>query len=274
MDANDLRAAIAMFPASAPGPARERMGALIATNRPDVRYLVARVSGGSAGRIARVCAAVLDAAGAPTGLLAGEASLPAGPLDDALYVRASLLVLSGADQLGLNHPELGEPSRREVEIAIALTAFAEASLRVVLLVEEEPGLDPALAVATADLVVLCRLDPAAVDLALLGITDGTPVVSATQSPLARARVESLATERALPLLLGDREFTAEDRGTASDVVVAGQRYASLPRAADVAGWELATGIAAALGIGALGVRMRDEWIVAGARAAAGATMRG
>lgn len=263
-----------MFPATAAGPARERMRSLIATNRPDVRYLVARVSGGSAGRIARVCAAVLDAAGAPTGLLAGEPLLPTGPVDDALYVRASLLVLSGADQLGRGRPELGEPSRREVEIAIALTMFAEASLRVVVLVEEEPGLDQALAVVNADLVVLCHLVAPEVDAAFSGIADGTPVVSAPQDAATRERIETIVQERALPLLLGDREFSSEDRGTTTDVIIAGQRYASLPRAAGTTGWELATGVTAALGIGALGVRMRDEWVVAGARAAAGATMPG
>ncbi len=250
------------------------MQALIDTNRPDVRYLVARVSGGSAERIARVCAAVLHAAGAPTGLLAREPLLPTGPLDDALYVRAGLLVLSGANQLGLNRPDLGEPSRREVDVALALTAFAEASLRVVLLVEEEPGSDPAMAVVAADLAVLGRLGAEEVTAAFTGIADGTPIVCAPQDAATRERVLALAKEHALPLLLGDREFSCEDGATTSDVVVAGQRYPALPRADDVAGWELATGIAAALGIGVLGVRMRDEWIVAGARAAAGATMPG
>ena len=272
MDARDLRAAIAQLPASTSGPARERMRALIDTNRPDVRYLVARVSGGSGARIARICQAILGAAGAPTGLLAEEPSLPDGPLDDPLYVRAGLLVLSGADQLRTNRPALGEPSRREVEVALALTAFAEASLRAVLLVEEVPGADAAFAVPDADIAVLCRVDAATVEAALSGVADGRPVVSARQDAPVRARIEAVAKERALPLLLGDREFTFEDRGTETDVTVAGQRYASLPRARDVAGWELATGVAAALGIGALGVRMRDEWIVAGTRAAASATM--
>ncbi len=272
MEARDLRAAIAELPASATGPARERMRALIDTNRPDVRYLVARVGGGSAARIARICAAVLEAAGAPTGILDTEPSLPAGPVDDALYVRAGLLVLSGADQLRTNRPELGEASRREVEVALALTAFAEASVRVVLLVEEEPGADAALSVVTADLAVLCRLDAGLVDAALAAIADGTPVVAAAQETGIRARLETAAKDRALPLLLGDREFTHEDHDGTSDVIVAGQRYAALPRGRDVPGWELATGVVAALGIGALGVRMRDEWIVAGARAAAGATM--
>ncbi|HEX4745235.1 MAG TPA: hypothetical protein VFW12_11285 [Candidatus Limnocylindria bacterium] len=272
MDARDLRAAIAQLPASTAGPARERMRALIDTNRPDVRYLVARVSGGSAGQIAPICASILRAAGAPTGLLADEPSLPEGPLDDPLYVRAGLLVLSGADQLRTNRPGLGEPSRREVEVALALTAFAEASLRVVLLVEDAPGADAALAVPDADIAVLCRVDAAAADVALAALADGRPVVSAPQDAAVRARIEALATERALPLLLGDREFTFEDRGAATDVTVAGRRYAALLRASGVAGWELATGVAAALGVGALGVRMRDEWIVAGTRAAAGATM--
>ena len=272
MDARDLRAAIAQLPASTAGPVRERMRALIDTNRPDVRYLVARVSGGSSGRIARICAAILGAAGAPTGLLAQEPSLPGGPLDDPLYVRAGLLVLSGADQLRTNRPGLGEPSRREVEVALALTAFAEASLRAVLLVEEVPGADAALAVPDADIAVLCRVDSATVEAALSGVADGRPVVSAPQDAAVRSRIEAVAKERALPLLLGEREFTFEDRGTATDVTVAGQRYASLPRARDVAGWELATGVAAALGVGALGVRMRDDWIVAGTQAAASATM--
>jgi hypothetical protein len=145
-------------------------------------------------------------------------------------------------------------------------------VRVVLLVEEEPGADAALSVVTADLAVLCRLDAGLVDAALAAIADGTPVVAAAQETGIRARLETAAKDRALPLLLGDREFTHEDHDGTSDVTVAGQRYAALPRGRDVAGWELATGVVAALGIGALGVRMRDEWIVAGARAAAGATM--
>lgn len=248
------------------------MRALIAMTRPDVRYLVARVSGGSAGRVSRVCAAVLGAAGAPTAILGGEPILPGGPLDDVLYVRAGLLVLSGADQLRTDRPELGEPSRREVEVALALTAFAEASLRVVLLLEEMPGTDRAMAVVEPDLVVLCRLDAAAVDDALSGVRDGTPVVAAATDPGARARIEAAASARALPLLLADREFTHQESAAGADVTVAGHRYAGLVRAPDVAGWELAAGVAAALGIGALGVRMRDEWIVAGTRAAASATI--
>lgn len=248
------------------------MRALIDMTRPDVRYLVARVSGGSATRVSRVCAAVLGAAGAPTAVLAREPSLPDGPLDDVLYVRAGLLVLSGAEQLRTNRPELGEPSRREVEVALALTAFAEASVRVVLLVEEAPAADRATAVVVPDLVVLCRLDASDVADALSSVPDGTPVVAAAHDTGIRARIEADATARALPLLLADREFSHEDDGDTTHVTVAGQRYAALARGRDVAGWELATGVAAALGIGALGVRMRDEWIVAGTRAAASATM--
>jgi len=248
------------------------MRALIDTNRPDVRYLVARVCGGSAGRIAPIIAEVLGAAGAPTGILDTEPGLPAGPLDDALYVRAGLFALSGADQLRTNRPELGEASRREIEVALALTAFAEANLRVVLLVEERPGADLAMGVVNADLAVLCRVDVTGADVALAAVTGGTPVVAAPQDASTRARIEAVAKDRALPLLLGGREFSHEDAGDLTDVTVAGQRYEALPRAPGVAGWELATAVAAALGIGALGVRMRDEWIVAGARSAAGATM--
>ena len=248
------------------------MRALIDTNRPDVRYLVARVGGGSAARIARIAASVLGAAGAPTGILDTQPWLPTGPLDDALYVRAGLFALSGADQLRTNRPELGEATRGEVEVALALTAFAEASVRVVLLVEERPGADLPMAVVAADLAVLCRLDAAGAGVALAAVADGTPVVAAAQDAPTRAHIEAVANERALPLLLGDREFSYEDADGTTDVTVAGQRYAALPRGPDVAGWELATGVVAALGIGALGVRMRDEWIVEGARSAAGATI--
>jgi hypothetical protein len=40
----------------------------------------------------------------------------------------------------------------------------------------------------------------------------------------------------------------------------------------VTGWQLATGVAAALGIATLGIRMRPEWVSAGAADAARAGM--
>ncbi|MBA2370711.1 MAG: hypothetical protein H0V71_03585 [Chloroflexi bacterium] len=268
MEASGVRSVIEALDPVAGGPAAERMRALLDANRPDLRYLVARVSGGAAQRIASICAAVLAEAGAPTGLFDREPMLPTGPLDDALYARAGRLVLSAASQLGLQRPELGELSRREVEVALALTAFAEASLRVVVLVEEEPGADIALGVADADVTVLGRLGEDVVEGVLARLPEGRPVVSAPQEPAVRARIESFAVERALPLLLGGRDFSSEDTEGSTDVIVAGERYAALPRGKHTAGWELGTGIAAALGVGALGVRMRTEWVFAGAHAAA------
>ncbi len=268
MEGTGVRSLIEALAAVADGPAEERMRALLDANRPDVRYLVARVAGGGARRIASVCAAVLIEAGAPTGVLDVEPRLPTGPLDDALYARAGRLVLSAAYQLGLQRPELGECSRREVEVALALTAFAEASLRVVLLVEERPGYDAALGVVDADITVFGRLGDDHVETVLARLPEGRPFVSAPQEPAVHGRIDAVATERALPVLLGGREFTSEDADGHSDVIVVGERYAALPRGADTEGWELATGIAAALGVGALGVRMRTEWVIAGAREAA------
>lgn len=254
------------------GHTDERMRALIAANRPDVRYLVVRVSGSAARPIAEVCAAVLGEAGAPTGILGSEPRLPTGPLDDALYERAGRLALSAAYQLGVQRPELGECSRREVEVTLALTAFAEASMRVVLLVDEWPGADAPMSAVSADVSVLGRLTAEQVEVAIALLPDGRPVIAAPQDDTVHGRVLAVATDRALPLLLGGRDFTAEDVADGSDVIVAGERYAALPRGEHVDGWMLATGIAAALGVGALGVRMRNEWVVSGARQAARRTI--
>lgn len=274
MESRGVRSVIEALGAVAAGPATERMRALLGANRPDVRYLVARVTGRGASPIAAVCAAVLAEAEAPVGLLDGEPRLPAGPLDDALYARAGRLVLSAAQQLRLQRPELGEPSRREAEVVLALTAFAEASLRVVLLVEERVAADPALAAVDPDITILGGLGADDIDAALAALPDGRPLVSAPQEPALRARIESLTAARGLPLLLGGRDFTSEDADGTSAVIVAGERYAALPRAAGTAGWALATGVSAALGVGMLGVRMRSEFVTAGARAAAQRTMSG
>lgn len=272
METSGVRSLIESLSSATADHADERMHALVNANRPDVRYLVARVCGSAALPIAVVCAAVLAEAGAPTGILEAEPRLPTGPLDDALYERAGRLALSAAYQLGLQRPELGECSRREIEVTLALTAFAEASMRVVLLVEERPGSDAPMDAVGADISVFGRLTAEQVEVALALLPDGRPVIAAPQEEAVLGRVEAVATDRALPLLLGGRDFTAEDVDGGSDVIVAGERYAALPRGEHVEGWILATGIAAALGVGALGVRMRSEWVVAGAREAARRTM--
>lgn len=268
MERSGVRSMIEALGAGSAGPVGARMRALLEANRPDVRYLVARVSGGGSQRIAPVCAAILGSAGAPTGILGGGPRLPGGPLDDVLYDRAATLVLSAAHQLGLQRPELGQVSRREAEIALALTAFAEASLRVVLLLEEEPAGDGALDAVDADITILGRLDAAGAEAALARLPDGRPVVAAPQEPAIGERIGSAAVDRALPLLLGGRDFSFEEGAGGTDVLVAGERYADLPRGSGTAAWELATGIVAALGVGVLGVRMRSEWVIAGAREAA------
>lgn len=241
---------------------------LLETGRPDVRYLVAHTVGRYSAQIARVCAAVLGAAGAPTGVLGKEGRSTEGPIDEALYERAGRLTISAAHQLGIVRPDLGEAVRREVDVALALTAFAEANLRVALLVEDGPPTDVALAAVHSDVVVLGVVDLAAVDDCFALVRDGSPVVCAPQAGAVRQRVEALATERAVPLLLGARDFTFDPREGSCDVTVAGERYAALPLPDGMEPWQLATGVAAALGVAALGVRMREEWIHAGVAAVA------
>lgn len=270
MQASDIRAVVATFRDAA--PSHERMRWLLETGRPDVRYLVGHVAGGSSAAIARVCAAVLGAAGARTGILEGEGRLPEGPIDDALYDRAGRLTISAAHQLGIVRPDLGEAVRREIDVGLALTAFAEANLRAALLVEEGPPADVALAAVHADVVLLGEVDADDVATCFALVRDGSPMVCAPQAEAARRRIEELATERAVPLLLGDRDFTFEAGAGACDVTVAGERYAALPLPSGMLPWQLATGIASALGVAALGIRMREEWIHAGV-AAVGASDR-
>lgn len=270
LQASDIRKVVATF-GNAP-PSHERMRWLLETARPDVRYLVAHVVGRSTGPIARVCASVLAAAAARTGILEGEGRLPEGPIDDALYDGAGRLVISAAHQLGIARPDLGEAVRREIDVALALIAFAEAGLRVALLVEEGPPADLALTAVHADLVVLGETGTAEVERAFALVRDGSPVVSAPQDPATQRRIEDLATERAVPLLLGGRDFSFETGAATCDVTVAGEQYAELPIPDGVLPWQLATGIGAALGIAALGIRMREEWVHAGV-AAMGASDR-
>jgi len=108
-------------------------GYLEALGRPDVRYLVGATRGGGAPIVARYARAVLSAAGATVAAVDD-------PLDEPLIAIAGTSVATIAYQLASSRPELGEPSRREIETLLAFVAHAEASRRVLLLVDEE--LDP------------------------------------------------------------------------------------------------------------------------------------
>ena len=276
MDARAVRAFLETLPERTDDRAAERVRFFLeALQRPDLRCLVAPIVGGSAGRIAAVCAAILEAAGASTGRLDGGAATVAGaPLDDPLLERAGTLAAAATYQLGASRPDLGEPSRQEVDLVLALVAFGEANMRVALLVDDVMDRADTARGAAPDLVVAGTIASGQVDGVLALASRGKPLVAAPQEPPTRERLEAGAAALAVPLLLGGRDFWHEDRGGETDVHVAGERYPGLPRAAGASGWEVGTGVAAALGLGVLGVRMRPEWVVVGAEAAATATMKG
>ncbi|CAN5253270.1 hypothetical protein BH18CHL2_BH18CHL2_04840 [soil metagenome] len=273
MDAPAVRAFLATLPARGDGRAAARVSFFLdVLQRPDIRYLVAPVVGGSAARIAAVGAAILETAGAPTGRLErGVATVSGRPFDEPLLARAGTLAAAATYQLGASRPDLGEPTRREVEVTLALSAFAEANVRVALLVDEALEARAA-AGAKPDLVIAGRIEAPDVEPLLALARRRVPIVAAAQDPSTQARLEAGAAAHALPLLLGGRDFSHDDHGTESDVRVGSERYGRLPRGGALAGWELATGVAAALGLGILGIRLRPEWVAAGARAAATATM--
>ncbi|HET8568426.1 MAG TPA: hypothetical protein VFM93_05505 [Candidatus Limnocylindria bacterium] len=267
MDAPLVRAFLDALAPAAPDPERVRR-CLAALQRPDIRYLVATVAGPGAGRVARVIRGVVEAAGAPTGTVDGSARLGGAPLDDPLVASAGTLLADAALLLSQEGTEL---VRREADVLLALVAFAQASRRVALLVDEDVRTDDPLHVPVPDLVVLCGLDGERADRALSLLPDARPVVACGADDPARERILAVTGERGLPLLLAGRDFAATGDGPALDVEVAGERYAALPRAPEVTPDELATGIAGALALGALGIRMREEWVHTGA-AAARATM--
>ena len=246
------------------GLARVRF-ALETLGRPDVRYLVAAVVGDGAPVIARCAGAVLEAAGALTRVLADDAQEIVEALDVPLLARAGTLASASFYQQQASHPELGEMARRELAVLIGLVAFAETSARVALLLDakvvpEDPSHAPA-----PDLVVLGRLDGAGLERAMTLLARGRPAVSAPQAPEVRARFERDAPGLGVPLLLGDRDFALDRDATGMTLRVGDERYRDLESAVDADDGLVATGFAAALALGVLGIRMRPEWVRAGAR---------
>ncbi len=113
------------------------------------------------------------------------------------------------------------------------------------------------------------MDPASAERALALVPDGRPAVAAPQKPAVRERIERAASDRGIPLLLGDRDFRAVPSAAGVDIEVRGERYVAVALPDRIGVDELATGIAAALALGALGIRMREDWVIAGCRRIAG-----
>lgn len=271
MDAPLVRAYLDALPDLAPDEralARVRT-CLASLQDPDVRYLVATVLGPGAPGVARVMAAVLRAAGARTAVLGPSleaVTVDGRPIDDALLGQAGTLAASAGYQLQATNAALGELTRREGVVLLALTAFAEANQRVALLLDEALlGVDPVHA-PKADLAVVTRLDAARAERALALVPEGRPVVVAPLEGPARERVEGWATRTGTPMLLGDRDHSLDERDGTLVFAVRGERYVTLDPVPGVERWQLGTGLAAALALGVMGIRMRERWVLEGVAA--------
>lgn len=231
---------------------------LEALGRPDVRYLVGTIRGGGARVVARYARGVLEAAGAS--VAGGDDTL-----DDPLLAMAGTSVAAIAYQLNALRPELGELSRRDAETLVAFVAHAEASRRVLLLVDEP--LDPRAPLhgAVPDVIAVGRASDDAAAAAIADAPERRPIVFAPRDP---GGIDGPMRARALPYVLGGRDFVASSSGTTLALAVGGERYPDLALGAGDDAELAATGIVTALAIAALGVRMRPEWVELGARAAA------
>lgn len=240
------------------GTVARMRGCLEALGRPDVRYLVGAIRGGGAPIIARYARAVLEAAGATVAAVDD-------PLDEPLIAIAGTSVATIAYQLSALRPELGQPSRREVESLIAFVAHAEASRRVLLLIDEELDAQAPVHGALPDVIAIGRASHNAVAAAIADAPERRPVILALRDP---AGIDAAMRERALPYVLGGRDFAVTAAGPAMGLSVGDERYSDLALGAGDDPELAATGIVTALAIAGLGVRMRPEWVEQGAQAAA------
>ena len=231
---------------------------LEALGRPDVRYLVGTIRGGGAPTVARYARAVLEAAGASVAS-AGDA------LDDPLVAIAGPSVAAIAYQLAALHPELGELSRRDAEALLVFVAHAEASRRVLLLLDE--AIDPRAALhgAVPDVVAIAHAADDALAAAIADAPERRPFVIA---PRELAGIDALLKARAIPYVVGGRDFVVESSGSAFALAVGDERYPALALGPQDDPDLAATGVVAALAIASFGVRMRAEWVELGAGAAA------
>ncbi len=276
MDAPLVRAFLDALPDVAPdgkGLARVR-ACLAATGNPDTRYLVATVVGSGARVVAGVMSSVLAAAGAPTAILGGsleDASVAGAPIDDALLGRAGTLAASAAYTLHETQPALGELSRREAVVLLALIAFAEANERVALLVDEEALAADPIHAPRPDLVVVTSSE--ALDRTLALIHEGRPAVIASLAAAERERVETWATRAGAPLLLGGRDHEVRDDSGHLVFAVRGEPYVTFDPVPRVDSVSAGCALAGVLALGVMGIRMREEWVIAGLDALRGAPVR-
>lgn len=289
MDADTVRAFVRALPdyeltgaspfADAGAGLRRTERLLDLLGRPDVRYLVAQVAGTNGkGSTAAMLASILEAAGARTGLYTSphlrrwEERIRIGGrvIDDALLARAGALVIDAALQPG------GSPTRFEFWTALACVAFAEDACRAAVLEVGLGGRYDATTAARVDLAVITRV---ALDhIAILGPTreaiaaekaailgERMPLVVGAQEPDALAVILARAKERGSPHLVAGRDFTWARTAEGLDVTVLSQTYAALrvPLRGAYQDENAATAVAAALGVGALGIQLTPQMVADG-----------
>ena len=241
-----------------PGTVPRMRAYLEALGRPDVRYLVGTIRGHGAPTVARYARGVLEAAAATVGTADD-------PIDDPLLAIAGTSVAAIAYQLAALHPERGELSRRVAEALLVFVAHAEASRRVLLLIDE--AVDPYAAVhgAVPDVVVIARASDEAIAAAIADAPERRPFVIA---PRERASLDTALKGRALPYVVGGRDFVVDSSGTSFGLAVGEERYPELALGPGDDPGLAATGVVTALAIASFGVHMRAEWVELGAEAAA------
>ena len=247
--------------------------------RPDVRYLVAQVAGTNGkGSTAAMLATILEAAGARTGLYTSphlrrweeRIRISGRVIDDALLARAGALVIDATLQSG------DTPTRFEFWTALASAAFAEDSCRAAVLEVGLGGRYDATTAARVDLAVITRI---ALDhTAILGPTreaiaaekaaivgERMPLVVGAQEADSLAVILARAKERASPHLVAGRDFSWRRTPDGLDVTVLGQAYAGLrvPLRGAYQEENAATAVAAALGMGTLGIQITPEMVADG-----------
>ncbi|MBI2983872.1 MAG: hypothetical protein HYY42_06835 [Chloroflexi bacterium] len=146
---------------------------------------------------------------------------------------------------------------------LALTAFAEASQRVALLVDADVAPGDVAHAAHPDLVVVGRVDREGADRALSLLPPDRPVVISVLPSEVRTHVEERVTAMGVPALLGDRDHRIDERDGRLVFTVRDEPYVTIDAVPGIERSALATGVAAALALGVMGIRMREEWVTQG-----------
>ena len=95
-----------------------------------------------------------------------------------------------------------------------------------------------------------------------------------RDPASIADIDRVARARGVTVIVGGRDFIVEAAGATMVLTVGDERYPELALGAGDDPQLAATGIVTALALGAFGVRMRPEWVEAGARRAAARELTG